>query len=88
MIPAIVKGLLQYGFIVNLMLAMIHLLPVYPFDGWRILRSMTPGYWAPAYDKYEKLGLAAAVTLMATPFGQYILQQAYQSLVQGIIRLF
>jgi Zn-dependent protease len=87
-IPAVAKGLLQYGFIVNLMLAMIHLLPVYPFDGWRILRSLAPGRWLPACDKYERPGLAVAIALMVTPFGQNLLQQAYQILVQGIIRLF
>lgn len=82
------KGLLQYSFIVNMMLFMIHLFPLYPLDGWRVVRSLSPAGWSAVYDKYEKPGLVVVIAFMVTPFGQYILQNAYQQLARMVMKLY
>jgi Zn-dependent protease len=81
----LVKGLLQYGYIVNLMMFIIHLLPLYPMDGWRIWRQLAPSRWAAAMDKYERLGLILLLALLVTPFGQYVLEIVFSAVTRAVM---
>ncbi|MCC2683374.1 MAG: Peptidase family [Paenibacillaceae bacterium] len=81
----LVKGLLQYGYIVNLMMFIIQLLPLFPMDGWRIWRQLAPSRWTFALDKYERLVLIPLLALIITPFGQYILEMLFSAVTRAVM---
>lgn len=69
--PLIYSGVA--GISINLVLALINLLPIPPLDGSRILSGLLPDYWAWQYNRLERFGFIFLLILLATDALQYIL---------------
>jgi Zn-dependent protease len=62
--PLIYSGVA--GISINLVLAMINLLPIPPLDGSRILTGILPTYWAWQYNRLERYGFIILILLLYT----------------------
>lgn len=62
--PLIYSGVA--GITINLVLALINMLPIPPLDGSRILSGLLPDYWAWRYNKLERWGFLILLVLLAT----------------------
>jgi Zn-dependent protease len=69
--PLIYSGVA--GISINLVLALINLLPIPPLDGSRILSGLLPDYWAWQYNRLERFGFIFLLILLATDVLQYVL---------------
>ena len=63
-LPLIYSGVA--GISINLVLALINLLPIPPLDGSRILTGMLPRYWAWQYNRLERFGFIILLVLLYT----------------------
>ena len=63
-LPLIYTGVA--GISINLVLALINLLPIPPLDGSRILTGMLPHYWAWQYNRLERYGFIILLILLYT----------------------
>jgi Zn-dependent protease len=63
-LPLIYSGVA--GISINLVLALINLLPIPPLDGSRILTGVLPNYWAWQYNKLERFGFIILLILLST----------------------
>ena len=63
-LPLIYSGVA--GISINLVLALINLLPIPPLDGSRILTGMLPSYWAWQYNRLERYGFIILLVLLYT----------------------
>jgi Zn-dependent protease len=55
-----------YGVVINVVLAVLNLIPIPPLDGSRIVYWMLPDKYAAAYYRLERYGLIILLLLMAT----------------------
>lgn len=62
--PLIYTGIA--GISINLVLALVNLLPIPPLDGSRILSGLLPNYWAWQYNKLERFGFIILLLLLST----------------------
>ena len=62
------------GISINLVLALINLLPIPPLDGSRVLSGMLPDYWAWQFNKLERFGMVIMLLLLATNLLGMVLQ--------------
>lgn len=69
--PLIYSGVA--GITINLVLALINLLPIPPLDGSRILSGLLPDYWAWRYNQLERYGFIILIVLLATNALGYLL---------------
>jgi len=63
-LPLIYTGIA--GISINLVLALINLLPIPPLDGSRILSGMLPARWAWQYNRLERFGFIILLVLLYT----------------------
>ncbi len=63
-LPLIYTGIA--GISINLVLALINLLPIPPLDGSRILSGILPNYWAWQYNRLERFGFIILLVLLYT----------------------
>ncbi len=84
-LPLIYTGVA--GISINLVLALINLLPIPPLDGSRILTGLLPNYWAWQYNKLERFGFIILLILLSTnvlgmilAYPMFIAQQVFFSL--------
>ena len=75
------------GITINLVLALINLLPIPPLDGSRILSGLLPDYWAWRYNQLERFGFLILLLLLMTnalgmilAYPMYYAQQLFFSL--------
>ena len=71
-LPLIYTGVA--GISINLVLAMINLLPIPPLDGSRILTGILPNYWAWQYNRLEPYGFILLLVLLYTKILNVILE--------------
>lgn len=83
--PLIYSGVA--GITINLVLALINLLPIPPLDGSRILSGLLPDYWAWRYNQWERYGFLILLLLLMTntlgmilSYPMYYAQQLFFSL--------
>lgn len=62
--PLIYSGVA--GITINLVLALINMLPIPPLDGSRILSGLLPDYWAWRFNQLERWGFLILLVLLAT----------------------
>jgi Zn-dependent protease len=79
---------LQYCVIVNLMVFIIHLLPLYPLDGWHIVEGLVPPTKEGWFKRNERYGLIVLLVLMVTPIGQWLLAHLYPKAAQLVMNIF
>ncbi|MBS3953964.1 MAG: site-2 protease family protein [Methylomicrobium sp.] len=70
-LPLIYTGIA--GITINLVLALLNLLPIPPLDGSRILTGMLPNRWAWYYNSLERYGFIILIVLMYTGVLQLVL---------------
>ena len=71
-LPLIYTGVA--GISINLVLALINLLPIPPLDGSRILTGILPSYWAWQYNRLERYGFILLLVLLYTKILNVILE--------------
>ncbi len=71
-LPLIYTGVA--GISINLVLAMLNLLPIPPLDGSRILSGILPNYWAWQYNRLERFGFIILLVLLYTRVLNLILE--------------
>jgi Zn-dependent protease len=84
-LPLIYMGVA--GISINLVLALINLLPIPPLDGSRVVTGILPNYWAWQYNRLERYGFIILLILLYTrilnailEYPMYIAQQMFFSL--------
>lgn len=84
-LPLIYSGVA--GITINLVLALINMLPIPPLDGSRILSGLLPDYWAWRFNQLERWGFLILLLLLATNalgailgYPMYYAQQVFFSL--------
>ncbi len=82
------RSFLQYCVIVNLMYFLIHLLPLYPFDGWYVLRGLVSKDKQNWLARNERYGLILVLTLLVTPIGHWLLERIYPIAAQIVMNVF
>jgi Zn-dependent protease len=82
------KTYLEYGVIVNLMLFLIHLLPLYPLDGWHIVHGWVPVRAQEWMQRNQIYAFILTITLLVTPIGQWALDHLYPLAAQLVMNLF
>jgi Zn-dependent protease len=82
------KSLLQYCVIVNLMYVLIHLLPLYPLDGWFVLKGLIPPAKQEWFTHNERYGLILVLVLFVTPIGHWALEHIYPLAAQLVMNVF
>ena len=70
-LPFIYTGIA--GISINLVLALINLLPIPPLDGSRVLTGILPNYWAWKYNQLERYGFIILLILLYTKILNVIL---------------
>ncbi|QPK64205.1 site-2 protease family protein [Methylomonas sp. LL1] len=83
--PLIYSGVA--GITINLVLALINMLPIPPLDGSRIVAGLLPDYWAWRFNQLERWGFLILLLLLATnalgailSYPMYYAQQLFFSL--------
>jgi len=76
------------GMRVNIMFALLNLLPVLPLDGGRIVANMLPPKASYAYSRSEPYGLIVLLILVATPILGKVLGPLYAAAMQGTYSIF
>lgn len=71
-LPLIYSGVA--GISINLVLALINLLPIPPLDGSRVLSGLLPDYWAWQFNRIERFGFVILLILLSTNVLGMILQ--------------
>lgn len=56
----------QVGIVINIVLAILNMIPIPPLDGSRVVSSILPGRWAYYYNQIEPYGIIILIVLMAT----------------------
>ncbi|UKS30651.1 site-2 protease family protein [Paenibacillus sp. HWE-109] len=79
---------LQYGVIVNIMICLIHLLPLYPLDGWYILKGLFPANRQGWFSRNQRYALILVIVLLVTPMGQWLLGHVYPFAAQFVMQVF
>lgn len=69
--PLIYTGIA--GITINLVLALINMLPIPPLDGSRIVSGLLPDYWAWRFNQLERFGFLILILLLATNALSFIL---------------
>lgn len=59
--------LLQTGMMLNILLAVFNMLPIYPLDGSRVVDGVMPYKWRPAWERYCQYGPMVLLGLIILP---------------------
>ena len=75
------------GIKVNIMFALLNLLPVLPLDGGRILTSVLPGRMSMAYQQTERFGMIILLVLLFTGVIGWVLNPLYRGMYLATLNL-
>ena len=75
------------GIKVNIMFALLNLLPILPLDGGRIVTSVLPNRLSYAYQQTERFGLLILLVLLFTGVIGWILNPLYRGMYRQTVQL-
>jgi Zn-dependent protease len=75
------------GIRVNIMFALLNLLPILPLDGGRIVTSLLPGRLSYAYQGTERFGLIILLVLLFTGVIGWVLSPLFRGLYSTTLKL-
>ena len=75
------------GIRVNIMFALLNLLPILPLDGGRMVTSVLPDKLAYAYQGTERFGMIILLVLLFTGAIGFVLTPAFRGMYVGTLRL-
>jgi Zn-dependent protease len=75
------------GIQVNIMFALLNLLPILPLDGGRIVTSLLPGRLSHAYQASERYGLFILLALLFTGVIGWVLNPLYRGMYNQTLKL-
>jgi len=75
------------GIKVNIMFALLNLLPILPLDGGRMVTSVLPGRLSYAYQQTERFGMVILLVLLFTGVIGWVLSPLYQGLYVQTLKL-
>jgi Zn-dependent protease len=78
----------EAGIQLNIMFAILNLLPILPLDGGRILMSLLPDRLSYAYSRLEPYGLFILLALVLTGALSWILGPVVMATLQAVYQLF
>jgi len=78
----------EAGIQVNIMFALLNLLPILPLDGGRIVAGLLPPRASYTYSRTEPYGIFILLILVATPVLGKVLGPLYAAAMQGTYSLF
>ena len=78
----------EAGIQVNIMFALLNLLPILPLDGGRIVAGLLPPRLAYTYSRTEPYGLFILLALVVTPVLGWVLGPLYVAAMRGTYTLF
>lgn len=84
--PLLLMG--QYGIMINLVLAVLNILPIPPLDGSRVLAAFVPGPFAYQMSRFEPYGLIVVAVLLFTGVLSAIMWPFIRMLTHLIATLF
>ncbi|MGD0960298.1 MAG: site-2 protease family protein [Methylomonas sp.] len=75
------------GIHINLILALLNMLPIPPLDGSRVLSGLLPSYWAWKYNSLERYGFIILLVLLVSNALGFILEYPLYHLTQVFFSL-
>lgn len=78
----------EAGILVNVMFALLNLLPILPLDGGRIVASLLPGRASYTYSRTEPYGMFILLALLLTGALGWMLGPPLVATVRGVYNLF
>jgi Zn-dependent protease len=75
------------GIKVNIMFALLNLLPILPLDGGRMVTSVLPGRLSYAYQQTERFGMVILLVLLFTGVIGWVLSPLYQGMYVQTLKL-
>jgi Zn-dependent protease len=75
------------GMKVNIMFALLNLLPILPLDGGRMMTSVLPGRLSLAYQETERFGLVILLVLLFTGVIGWVLNPLYRGMYNQTLNL-
>jgi Zn-dependent protease len=75
------------GIKVNIMFALLNLLPILPLDGGRMVTSVLPGRLALAYQGTERFGMVILLVLLFTGVIGFVLSPLFRGMYTQTLRL-
>jgi Zn-dependent protease len=78
----------EAGIQVNIMFALLNLLPILPLDGGRIVAGLLPPKLSYAYSRTERYGLVILLLLVISPVLGWVLGPLYVAAMRGTYSLF
>jgi Zn-dependent protease len=78
----------EAGILVNVMFALLNLLPVLPLDGGRIVASLLPGRASYAYSRLEPYGIFILLGLLLTGGLSWLLGPPLVATLRGVYNIF
>ncbi len=81
--------LLQTGMMLNILLAVFNMLPIYPLDGSRVVDGLMPLRWRPAWERYCQYGpmVLLAVIILPRFIGISVMSWPMMIATRGIMSL-
>lgn len=61
------NAFLGQAFVLNIILAVFNMLPIYPLDGSRVADGLMPYKWRPAWEKFVQYGPMALLAVIVLP---------------------
>jgi len=70
---ALLQGMMWYGVVFNILLAIFNLIPIPPLDGSHVMKYLLPPAWSLRYQQLGRFGIVILLVLFWTDAGKFFL---------------